>query len=248
MGEEISIEEKARAQGWVPQDEFNGEAERWKTAEAFVEAGEKIAPIQKERNEKLLSELQTIKKEMEEFKRIHFKSMKAAEKRAYEEAIKKLKNEQKAAVEEADIQRFEEIERQIATVQKPEMDEPAQTSTTQPPPEFAEWHRENEWYGVDQEMTEYADFIADRIKDTFPSTPKGYEKFLSEVASRAKKYAGKETKKPSSQVETPSNETSKPKTGTYKGLPQEAKQACDDMVKNGWLTQEEYVKEYYKEK
>ena len=53
----MESEERARLQGWVPKDEFRGDPDKWKTAEDFLEWGEKIVPIQKERTIALESKL-----------------------------------------------------------------------------------------------------------------------------------------------------------------------------------------------
>lgn len=42
-------ESRARAMGWVPQDEFRGPAEKWRSAEEFVARGENDLPILRER-------------------------------------------------------------------------------------------------------------------------------------------------------------------------------------------------------
>ena len=73
--QEVSAEDKARAQGWRPQEEYNGNPDNWKTAEQFIEDGNKIAPIQKERNDRLTSEIMNMKNDFQAFKEMHFKTL-----------------------------------------------------------------------------------------------------------------------------------------------------------------------------
>jgi len=58
-GEEI--ESRARAQGWVPKEEFRGDPQKWRDADAFVKRGEEELPILRERNrsmERKISEME----------------------------------------------------------------------------------------------------------------------------------------------------------------------------------------------
>ena len=55
--EVVEIEEEARKLGWVKQEEWKGDPDKWRPAEEFVERGRNIVPIMRERLEKLEKEL-----------------------------------------------------------------------------------------------------------------------------------------------------------------------------------------------
>ena len=55
MSEEVEV--KARNMGWLEKDEFKGDPELWTDAAAFLERGENIMPILKERLDKMDKDL-----------------------------------------------------------------------------------------------------------------------------------------------------------------------------------------------
>ena len=57
--EDLSAEKDARAMGWRPEDEWDGPAGKWITAEEFIERGDKIMPILRANNKKMREELLT---------------------------------------------------------------------------------------------------------------------------------------------------------------------------------------------
>jgi len=50
-------EKEARAMGWLPKEEFKGDAAHWVEAPAFVEKGRQILPIMQKNNERLLGQV-----------------------------------------------------------------------------------------------------------------------------------------------------------------------------------------------
>ncbi|MDE2106523.1 MAG: hypothetical protein KGL39_55425, partial [Patescibacteria group bacterium] len=59
-----TVEERAGAMGWVPQEKFRGDPEKWVDAETFVQRGEQVMPILKHNNEKLQAEIASLKGEL----------------------------------------------------------------------------------------------------------------------------------------------------------------------------------------
>ena len=49
------IEARARAMGWRPQEEFNGDPAKWKPAEDFVAKGENDLPVLRENMRRMTS-------------------------------------------------------------------------------------------------------------------------------------------------------------------------------------------------
>lgn len=64
-GEELSIEERARAQGWVPKEEFKGDQARWRPAEEFVKRGEEIASFRPEVVRKLEAKVAGLERQID---------------------------------------------------------------------------------------------------------------------------------------------------------------------------------------
>ena len=83
------FEGEARAQGWVPQEEFRGRENDWVDAETFVKRGREILPIVRKNNEKLLKELKEARAIAEEA-RSTAKEFQKFQKEQYERKAKDL--------------------------------------------------------------------------------------------------------------------------------------------------------------
>jgi hypothetical protein len=246
------IEERARRMGWVPKEEFRGDLETWKDADEFVKYGEEILPVLRERLRKMDASFADLHAKLEEQTKIvkdFAKYHKETEERAYQRALKELKQEQLAAVSDGDAERFLEIEKEIKEMEKPEKAE--KEPDDQLPEGFTEWQKDNNWYGVDAELSAYADSIGNFLVKTRP-TLKG-KAFFKEITRQVKekfsdRFENPNRKKPAS-VESgaPGASDTGKKGKTYSDLPPEAKQACDEFVKQGLLKREDYVKEFFLE-
>src|SRR5258708_7320220 len=61
------ILDEAMAEGWRPEEEYNGKAP-WVDAETFVKRGREINPILKKNNDRLLAEIKALKAEVDSSK------------------------------------------------------------------------------------------------------------------------------------------------------------------------------------
>ena len=247
MSEE-SIEVQARAMGWVPKDEFKGDESKWKEAEDFVKDGYEILPILRERTKKLSTkfdevtqELASTRSTLQQLTEHHKKT----EERAYERAKANLEAERRKAVENNDITTYDKIGEQIDNLEKPESDEKPENA-----PEFIAWQTENPWYGQRVDMAMYADSVAEYVKNQNPNL-KGkafYDKVTEEVKVRFPKEFENPNRQEHNVVEGAGgggNDTGGgKKKKTYNDMPQDAKDFCDEMVRQG-MTREQYVKEYW---
>lgn len=240
-----TVEEQARQQGWRPQEEYNGDPEKWKPAEEFLAVGNKIAAVQSERNDKLLRELTTLKNDIASFKEVHTKEMRAAREDAYNRAVSELRVKQREAVENGDIDEFDKIEKEINETPKPVVEREA----PKPNKDYIDWAAKNPWYGSDNELTEMADIVGEKLRGNYSDMTK----FYNAVTDRVKKmYPDKfDIKEPVQDVEQSSGGGGGPKQKSkhsYKSLPDDAKAACDKYIAMGlYKNKEDYVKEYYGE-
>jgi len=248
MTEPVAAETEARANGWVPKDEFRGDDSRWKSAEAFNEAGVNIAAVQSERNKKLVADMELMKNSMAEIQKGQFDLIKEARnevKAKYEQKLEKLKTEQEKAFDDGDKEKFKAVNDKIEKLAPPKEAPKEQPQT--PDPVFVSWLTENEWYQNDQQLIGEADIIADRlVKQGMTGKP-----LLDETAKQVKKLNPDkfETKQSPSPVEGGSSPGGGGggKGKTYADLPPEAKKACDNFVKNQGMKKENYVKLYFEE-
>ena len=243
-------EVEARKFGWVPQEEFKGDPDTWRDADAFLKRGREINGFLRKdldklnnRNAALENELKEMRDAMQEFSKFHADTAK----REYERALRDLRDLKKEAIAEGDGDRVVQIEEaidQLKAEKLPEVKVPQEQPKIDPV--FVAWRDQNQWYGSDEDMTVFADGFAERLRKSNPKLVG--QDFLAEVEKKVKATFEKKTV---SNRERPSPvDSSTPSRGTgskksYADLPAEAKQACEKFVKQGLLTKEQYVKEYF---
>lgn len=255
MGE---IEEKAAKMGWVPQEEWKGDPDKWRPAEEFVERGENIVPIMRERIDKLEKELEVISKlNKSELKKVRESAYEQA-KKEYEKELATLNKEKFEAIQEADVDKYQQIEGKISKLQKPEA---PKEESPQVNPVFEEWHQKNPWYApdisnvgdADETLTLFANAIAGKIQAEKPGLPP--DKFFAEVEKRVRaefphKFENPKRKEPGI---AESGHAAAPKSKkTFADLPDEAKRAysrtAERLKRQGReYSKEEYAKAYFEE-
>jgi len=252
-------EDIARAQrmGWIPKDQFKGDVSKWRPAKDFLEIGEQILPILRERNikldgalEKTQAELSEIKKGQQEF----IKYTREQAKREYELKLSELQAKKDEAFDAGDKEAFLETEKQIAKLEKPP-DAPKPDTATGIIPELQPWFdRNSHWYGKDKFLTQQADIIVDAIRlevEEETGKPFSGEPLLEKVRERLEQLYPKRFDNPARQHAAPVGGAGGNPTGgsgnkgkSFANLPREAQELCNNMVKNGYMTREEYLRDY----
>ena len=222
MDEERDYEAEATEQGWNP----NYDGENKTDAKTFVEKGEKIAGIANKR----VKTLEYHKKTLEQQRQ-------AAEKR-----IHTLEAEVAQAITDGDGQAYTRASNEIDNLKAastPVNDQDQWARMSQ------QWVGENQWYNTNRKLGRFADGIAEEV------IADGYQgaAYFSELTKRVQEEFPEEFKNPNkskpNSVEASgelSSTTSKDKG--YKNLPADAKAACDQFVKEGFMTREAYVENY----
>jgi hypothetical protein len=249
-----AVEQEARQFGWVPEEDFKGNKDEWRSAEDFLKRGREINGFLRKDMEKLNSklaqkdaELAEIKATIEEFKKYHNET----ESRAYKRAIDDLKQQKIEAIQSGDGERVVEIDEQIDQYK-----EAQRTSTVKTEPakkqepvlnEFDEWVLDNKWFVTNQEAKYLAELYGKELTVRNPEI-KG-RAFLDAVSKKVKEEHPDLFENParSSGAVSTSSDGRKPggkSKRSYNDLPPEAKAACDRFVKEGLLTQDKYVSEY----
>jgi hypothetical protein len=258
-------EVEARKYGWVPKEEFRGDTSEWRDAPEFVKRGQEILGFVRKENGKLKDKLaateatlESFKKEVDEFKDYSEKARAQAETNAYNRALAELKEQKKKAIELGDGATVVEIEDEIEKVHQERTTLTTKTKTPEADPIRIQnqgilnaWIGDgNEIFAKDAEVmqlaneyadvvrldpktkhltgTEYLEAVADKVREAVP------HKFNNAARTRAAAVGS------SSDA---GRTTSKKKS--YADLPDDAKKACDKFVKNGWLTKEKYVEDYF---
>lgn len=144
-------EQRAREQGWVPRDEFEGEEYKWVDAGEFLRRGELFEVIEAKNKE-----VKAIRETLKQFQNHHSKVQEAA----YKKAVADLKAKKKEALEEGNADLVIEVDEQLADV-KQQQQVIATQAQEQPEqvfhPEFVAFTQKNQWYNNTPSMRRWAD-------------------------------------------------------------------------------------------
>lgn len=196
-------EAEARRQGWVPKEEFRGDPDKWRPAAEWVERGDKISKLQKNR----IAELEArLKKQEETSEKVNALLAEQLAKKQAElnQALAQVKVLHRAAIREGDDQLADQLEDQmaqlnqqkqeLAATEAPKTETPAVDpeviyiqGTNKPAPfkhsEGVEWARSHPWL-QDNRLAGIADSVARSLHEKLPHL-KGRE-FLDTLASTVK--------------------------------------------------------------
>jgi hypothetical protein len=257
------FESEAKAQGWVPKEDFRGSENDWVDAETFVRRGREIMPILRKNNEKLLKELGEAKKAAEEARKaaLEFKEF---QKEQYERKSKELETQleqlklaKRDAINTGDGDRVLAIDDAMDAIKEERLEAKAEVKRAEEaakaPPQVTEdpvlnnWMDRNDWFGKDTRLTAMANGLGVELRRENPSlVGEAFLKKLDEelAAIIPEKFGKKKTPNP---MEGSASTGARPTpTGkkSYQNLPTEAKAACDRFVKQGLMTKEQYVADY----
>ena len=234
----ISIEDRAREQGWRPKEEFDGDASKWVSAETFVAKGELI-----DRIEQLGKKLKDSDKTIAMLKEHHGKVKEAEFKRA----VEFLKQQKKQAYENGDVDKILELDDKIAEVrdtQKAQLQQEKVNDTPESHPAFQSWASENKWYETDSEMRADADAFGEAYaRNNQDKTPQEVLEYVTKKIKKAypEKFTNPNRNKPTG-VESGS--------GTRQGssrdnftLTEEETRVMNTFARNGIMEKDEYIKQ-----
>ena len=243
--------DKALKMGWTPKEDFKGDPAKWRPADEFVQRGENMLPILRKANEKLEGRVDELMRTVKELADFNTKT----EQRAYARAVADLEARRLAAVEAGNKDEFKAIDQEITELQK-EIAQPQKQPNAADDPEFVAWSERNRWNETDEELADYAEFLAERLRKKGDKTTG--KVFLDKITEGVKAKFPEKFKNPRRES-APSVEGGAPQARqsgggkTYADLPADARAACDRIAKNGFggdaaLAAEfrkNYVKQYY---
>jgi hypothetical protein len=231
---EVDYEAEARDMGWNPS--YDGPNK--KTAQQFVEDGEKIQPILQANLKKERQRVEALEARLKDTESNTQKSIRALQKhfeRETERKLAELKAGKIKAVKNADTEAFEKLEAEEAELlKKPEPEKP-DTKDVRNDPTIVAWEGENDWYGKDEDMTAYADGISGVLRN---KTGKTGKEFLDLVAEQVKKtfpHKFKNPRKDNFSGAAPSSRQQGAKSTSFDALPPSAKRDFDYAVTRGFV-------------
>lgn len=160
----LPIEDQARDMGWAPKEEFEGDPDKWVSAETFVARKPLFDKIEQvNRHAKALEKKQ---KESEATIRALADYNKKIAEQEYKRALTTLKEEKRAALISGDSLAAEDIQEKIDNFKPTLPNVPVPEPTVERPPEVQEWLAQNAWYDANEEAQAVADAAGKRaLKD-----------------------------------------------------------------------------------
>lgn len=246
------IEEKARAMGWRPLEEFKGDPGKHIPADKYVERGLEKLPILQRNYENVTKELKDVKDQLQATKEYQEHIGKVS----YERALKDIQQKQREAVEAGDVETFDKLEKQKEQAKDeytPKQSEPASRESFDIQRERLElqrsilnWKKENSWYDKDRLLQTEADIILEQSKIENPGLTMSER---LDLISREVKQNNPSKFQNTQPAKLPSlsgtKQSSQKVSKSWKDIPDNDREVAESWIKKGILTQEQYVKDYF---
>jgi hypothetical protein len=230
-----AAEEKAREQGWVPQEEWEGDPEQWRPAKEFLDRGELFKKIEDQNRT-----IKEFKKALEDLKGHHAKTRDTE----YRRALETLKAQKVQAIEEGDAQSVVKIDDQIDLVKEEQRKLATQAYEPAVPelnPEFVAWTDRNKWYERDENMKIFADALGQRLA----AAGRSPSAVLAEVERQVREEFPHKFKNPNRDKPgaVESSTTKGGKVGASIQLTDEERRVMQRFVRTGVMTEKQYMDE-----
>jgi hypothetical protein len=241
----VEVQREAEAMGWIPPSRFRGDPERFVDADLYIKRGNEVLPIVREQNKRLHGELDALRAQSAQTAQ----ALKAAQDaitqmeerhtvethKAVQEAREAVKAQLAEASEAGDHKGVAELTDQLTKLREAEK-APAKAAQVQvtpaqfvPPPDMAEWNRENPWFGTNRRKTALALGIAEELRES-GETSTG-RAFFDKVKSELDKELGvaepRTDKVEGGRGNGGDSGSSTPRGKGFASLPKEARDACD---------------------
>jgi hypothetical protein len=234
MKEKQMSEQEARELGWVPQEEFRGDVEKWVDADTFVERGNTVMPLLRKHKQELQTQVQVLQASLREstaaIKALQ-DSRDADTAKAVKEARQSLLLNLEQAHTDGDTKAVVKLTEALVDLKEAEkpVAKPTEPQAETMAPEFIEFAEANPWYGKDIRKTNRANGIANLIRSDEANDHltgrQFFAKLLEEMEGKGQpsKVAGGK----------PSGSSGSGGGGkSYHDLPADAKAACEKQGRN----------------
>lgn len=244
----LAYEDMAKKRGWVPKENFRGDDTKFVSARQYVdnvfdinESLKKGHETQKRINDELLQSMRELRE--------HDKKVMDAERKKH---LDELNEARRQAIIDSNVEEVEAIDKQIEEA-KTSADG---TETEKVAPEFAEWKKNNPWFGVDKRLTALADAVAvenptlaiDEVLKLVDAEVAEYNKFRNGTQQGAQGTQQQQQQRRTSTVESGSrSQASAGKRYTQADLPPKELGIGSKFVQTGTFNNiQEYVDELAK--
>lgn len=153
------VEQEARDSGWVPLEEYTGDANKWVDAAEFVRRGPLFKKIDSQSRE-----IKAMRQAIADIQALHEKSREAE----YKKALAEIRAEKKAALIEGDADAVIEADEKMDMIREAQREAPKATqveSEGEAHPEFVAWVSKNTWYNNHKGMKAFADTVGAEFRN-----------------------------------------------------------------------------------
>jgi hypothetical protein len=220
-------EAAARADGWLPKEEYKGDPEKWVDPKTWVEKGPLL---------KRISSQSTHIKELKKTVDAMAKHFTANVNHAVATKIAELKSQRTEAIKEGDVDKVEKLDAAIDKQKEAKADIPTAPELA---PEIKDWVAANKWYATDMELHDFALAYNDSYLKRHPDDLAASLDATTRAVKRAfpEKFSGEAkptvTKPGPSAVEGSTAPSGAGKKFTVSRLSPDQKLAHDQYVKAG---------------
>lgn len=239
------VETAARAQGWVPKEEWSGPPEKWRPADVFVDRGELLGKIKSQSQE--MRELRDMLNHLSEQNRRLYEA-------GYEKAIHELQSLRDQAIEAGDRQAVRDLDKEIRAHEaaKAEASKPVTVKQQNNLEEnFRQFVTRNRWYEQNERMQDWANGRAVKYRTQHPNSTdvEVYEHLEEEARKHYPEYFRKvgapspDGKGDRSGVSTPKARGGDEFEELLANLTEEQASIARNLVKRQVISKEKYVQD-----
>lgn len=248
--EELSPKEIMRLasqRGWMPRKYFKGDPDNFIEPEQYLERAENEMPILKATLRKIERDNKDLRGLMKRLVQLN----NAQTAQAVKKVVSELKGKRDEAISNADVDGAkkydDEIDEVKASAQKENGQDTEARVANAPDPEAVAWAEKNPWFKTDAKMRAYVYGVWEEIEMNPLNAEMGTKDklriVLKDVKSRFPEKFSNPRRREAATVEGGTG-TVKPKGRSFDDLPADAKEVCNDLVRQKILSKAEYVKSY----
>lgn len=256
----MEVEVQAAELGWTPKEQWvekGGSEDKWRTAEEFMEFGERNTAFVRKSLEKDLKDANaSFEQRLERMENANAEALKSVQNKTETERKHRIQQWEAFRNKAASEDNLDDYNKSLVALNALQGQAPAPVESTTEPQRSAEsiaFHDKlMPLIGQNKDVEVFSDDAAATIRRDNPNITEG--EYFTELKTRIEErfgddfpqFFGRPAKRPSP-VESSDGETSSKGTHSYADLPPEAKQACKEFVKDKLMTKADYVSSYFGE-
>lgn len=233
--EYTQAEQLAMEKGWKPREDYDGDPANFRSAELFLQ----LEPLYKK-----IDSVSRENKQLKEATQYLTKIQKETKAFEYDRALKALRAERRAAMEEGDFNKADLLEDQAETIkeQKRIVEETPEAPKGEQNALFNEWQERNSWYQKDEDLRDWADGRGLRLHNQGKSPAEVLEILETEVRKKYKEKFTNPNRERASAVEGSQGGSSATVKKEKYVLNDMEKKVCATLIRAGAIKDEaEYI-------